>query len=50
MERKCKAQTIVMSIPEKVKKAKEYKEILENASYVELIKNKEEKEEMCKVD
>ena len=42
MERKCKAQTIVMSIPEEVKKTKEYKEILENTSYVELIKKKEE--------
>lgn len=39
MERKCKSQTI--SIPENVKNAKEYKEILENANYIELINNTE---------
>jgi len=39
MERKCKSQTI--SIPENVKNSKEYKEILKNANYIELIKNKE---------
>ena len=42
MEIKYKSQTISISIPEDVKNSKEYKEVLENTSYIELIKNKEE--------